>query len=111
MARGACCARRDQALGGGETTSNMQSGGMSEVFDHRSHPEQGRNCGPNQIRPIGGVRRREIWKMVDLHGPELNQFFDILAEWEAILRAENFSFDDAPYSAGDDEISDLEVAS
>ena len=48
--------------------------------------------------------------MVDLSGPELNHFFEVLVQWETILQAENQNLGDDPETATKDATSDKGVA-
>ena len=49
-------------------------------------------------------------EVVGLSGPELNHFFEVLAQWETILQAENQNLGDDPETATKDATSDKGVA-
>ncbi len=62
-----------------------------EGIGHRPNPRQAADRPPGEARPIGGGREatcREIWKMVDWDGDDVNALLAVLEDWDLILRAE-----------------------
>ena len=63
----------------------------------RNAAASGWSAGDAQCCRIGLVGRRCAMKseMVDLSGPDLNQFFDTLEQWESLLQSEQQVLDNA----------------
>ena len=50
-----------------------------------------------------GIMISEKEKMAEIEGEASNSLFDILEEWNSVLKAENVNFDDLPTESKDED--------